>query len=298
QMGQAELHADIEVLHVLAIGAEVVATQEAIELLAENVDEDIGTARRVDAEQREERRPEAPGPQALALVGVAGLIDVEDGLIGQGRQQFLVSGFEAGADLLYQLGQLAPADGDLHYVAQELADGGKGGVTNALEEADQGRQVRPGQAGLNHRFGQRRVMHLLALGAPVGVSAVLLNLDGNLLNLDLLHDARSFIGVLQRPAAVRAAVEDVIVGCGDLFRRERRAFVARMAWLAGATAFVLLVLAAVPRWLDNVTGRRLGRIAGVLACCRQLHFQPSNTSVLLSDALAKLLARRTSCRGG
>jgi len=38
QMGDAELHGDVEVVHVLVVGREVVAAEHAVELLAEHVD--------------------------------------------------------------------------------------------------------------------------------------------------------------------------------------------------------------------------------------------------------------------
>ncbi len=122
-------------------------------------------------------------------------------------------------------------------------------------------------------------MHLLALGAPVRVAAVLLDLDGHLWDLHLLHDARSFLGVLQRPAAVGTAVEGIIVRGSDLRRGKRWSFVARMPRLSAAPTFGLLILAAILWRLDNITGRRLGRIAGVLACCGQLRFQVGDALV-------------------
>ena len=54
QMGQAELHQDAKIFHVLAIGAEIVAAQNALELLAQHVDEDIRAPRLIDFEQGEE----------------------------------------------------------------------------------------------------------------------------------------------------------------------------------------------------------------------------------------------------
>jgi hypothetical protein len=75
------------------------------------------------------------------------------------------------------------------------------------------------------------------------MATMLLDLEGDFLNLHLLHDARRLIGVLQGPAAIRATVECIVVGIGNLFRRKRHAFVAWMAGLPAAPAFVLLVLA-------------------------------------------------------
>ena len=50
QMGDAELHGDIEVLHELAVGREIVAAQGAVELVAQDLDQNLRAARLVDAE--------------------------------------------------------------------------------------------------------------------------------------------------------------------------------------------------------------------------------------------------------
>ena len=41
QMGDTELHSDVEVLHVLVIGGEVVAPEHSLELLAEHLDQHL-----------------------------------------------------------------------------------------------------------------------------------------------------------------------------------------------------------------------------------------------------------------
>lgn len=54
QVGQAELHGDAEVFHVLAVRREVVATQHAIEFLAQYFQQHIRASRGINLEQREE----------------------------------------------------------------------------------------------------------------------------------------------------------------------------------------------------------------------------------------------------
>ena len=44
QVGDAELNGDVEVFHVFSVGVEVVAADDAVELFAQNVDEDFRAA--------------------------------------------------------------------------------------------------------------------------------------------------------------------------------------------------------------------------------------------------------------
>ena len=85
QMRETELHQHMLVqAHVFAIGAEVVAADHTIEFRSQRVQQHFAAARRFDLEQREERGAETPGPQRLAVFLVAGLVDVEPPLFGQG----------------------------------------------------------------------------------------------------------------------------------------------------------------------------------------------------------------------
>ncbi len=51
QMGNAKLNAHIKRVHVLALSAEVVATQHAVELFTQRIDEHLAATRRVDPEE-------------------------------------------------------------------------------------------------------------------------------------------------------------------------------------------------------------------------------------------------------
>lgn len=57
QMAQAELHQHVLVEpHVFVIAAEVIAAEHAVKLQAQRRDQHLAAARRIDLEQREERR--------------------------------------------------------------------------------------------------------------------------------------------------------------------------------------------------------------------------------------------------
>ncbi len=115
---QTELYADVEVLHVLAVRAEIVAAQQAVELLAQHVDEHVRAARRVDAVERKQFAAKAPRPQPPAAIRMARLVDVQSRLAGQRVQQLFVTRTQAAANFLHQLRQLPAAD----TVVEELAD--------------------------------------------------------------------------------------------------------------------------------------------------------------------------------
>ena len=195
QMRQAELHEHMAVLHVLAVGAKVVTADQTVELLAEHVEQNLRATRGIDVENREERRPKAPRPQALPGVEVAGLIDVQARFLGQGAEQLLVGCFQAGTHFVHQLGQLSAADGDAHHVAEKSADGGERGMTDTLEKGHQRRQPRPRQAGLNDGRRHRGVMHAPTMATPVGQPPMFLDAQGHLDDLDLLEHAGSRVGL-------------------------------------------------------------------------------------------------------
>ena len=131
---------------VAAVGREVVAAQHPVELRPQHLDQHVGTAGRVDLEQRVQPGPEAPGPLPLAVLLVPGLIDVEPRLAGQVVEQLLIGSLQRPADLGDDLGQFARARWSPDDVAEELADGRERGVAGPLEVGDQGGQARPDQA--------------------------------------------------------------------------------------------------------------------------------------------------------
>jgi len=62
---------------VTPVSREIVATQNPVELLAQNLDQHITAARRVDLEECVQTGPKAPDPLPKAILLVTGLIDVE-----------------------------------------------------------------------------------------------------------------------------------------------------------------------------------------------------------------------------
>src|SRR4051794_39002447 len=145
-MRQTELEQYTELALVATIGREVVAAQDSIELLAQDLNQHVRTAGRVDLEQRVQAGAETPGPHPRAVLPMAGLIDVESRLRREILEQFRIRSLQGRADRGDDLGQLAPRDRHLDDIAEELADGGEGGVAGPLEGGDQGGQARSHQA--------------------------------------------------------------------------------------------------------------------------------------------------------
>lgn len=145
-------------------------------------------------------------------------------------------------------------------------------MTGRFEIGHQGGQARSHQpAGLNVRR-KRGIMDATAAWAPECVSAMLGDASGFLDEFDLLDNARGGLGVRQRAAAARAAVEPMVNDAIDLVRRKSPALVFGMIRLTADLAFVLLAArrAGPRRGLGDVAGRRLGRVGGILARRRQL----------------------------
>src|SRR5207247_1562769 len=109
-------------------------------------------------EQRVQAGTKAPRPPALALVGVARLIDVEARLQRQFIQQLLIGLIQRSAHLVDDLGQLTPREGHADDVAEKLADGGVGGMSCPFEVRNQGRQAWPDESADLDPGWQRGVM--------------------------------------------------------------------------------------------------------------------------------------------
>src|SRR4051812_11755182 len=220
-MRQTELEQYTELALVATIGREVVTAQDSIELLAQDLNQHVRTAGRVDLEQRVQAGAEAPGPHPLAVLLMAGLVNVESRLGWQILQQFRIRSLQCRADLADDLGQLAPRDGQLDDIAEELADGRERGVARPLEIGNQSGQARSHQAATFDGQGERGIAHLLAMGTPPRVTAMLFDRQRHLRDLDLLDDARRGGGGLQAVSATGAEVQDVVVRSAvDLFRRK------------------------------------------------------------------------------
>ncbi len=125
QVGQAELHKHPAVAHVLAVGTEVVTSQNAVKFSAQNFDQYLRAPRRCDLEHGKERGTETPSPHALAAVLMPGLVHIQERFVGEDAQEPFVCLLHALAHLGDELGKLTATDGHTGDVTQELANGGE-----------------------------------------------------------------------------------------------------------------------------------------------------------------------------
>ena len=190
-----------------------------------------------------------------------GLIHIQLLGLGQHRQQGLIGILQRGTDLLHGLGQQTAADPDTDHVPEVLADGAKRHVASALQEAHQGRQSRPDQAGFLQRFRPRRVVHFAALDAAVSDAAMLFDVDRLGQQFDLLERAQLLRNILQRRVAAgrRLIVPDPRFV--EFVGREGLAFVSRVTGLAADASFPRTPAFLRTRRLNNIAGGRLRRVA-------------------------------------
>jgi len=90
QMRKAKLHPHVEITHELAVRREVIATEDTVKLLAQDVDQDAGAARLVDAKEGVELGAKAPSPKLIPVLFVASLVDVEANFERQSISKILV----------------------------------------------------------------------------------------------------------------------------------------------------------------------------------------------------------------
>ena len=148
-------------------------------------------------------------------------------------------------------------------------------MTDPLEVGDDGGQPRPGQAAALDRERERGVMGLATVGAPSRMTAVLVDLQGHVADVNLLDDLDRFgVGQVQVPAAAGAGVEEVVGGGGgEHLGREQLALVCGVSRLAAGLAPLLAGRRLRLGRLDDVRGGGLGRVGGILEGRGQLLLQ-------------------------
>ena len=123
--------------------------------------------------------------------------------------------------------------------------------------------------------GSGAITRLVTVGAPSRMTAVLVDLQGHVADVNLLDNDGWFgVGHEQVPTAAGAGVQEVVGGAGgEHLGREQLALVCGMSRLAAGLASLL-----AGRWLrlgrlDDVRGGGLGRVGGILAGGGQLFLQ-------------------------
>ena len=124
-------------------------------------------------------------------------------------------------------------------------------------------------------------MGLATVGTPGRMTAVLVDLQGHVADVDLLDNLDRFgVGQVQVPAAAGAGVEEVVGGGGgEHLGREQLALVCGVSRLAAGLAPLLAGWRLRLGGLDDVRGGGLGRVGGILEGRGELLLQ------LLDDGL-------------
>ena len=139
-------------------------------------------------------------------------------------------------------------------------------MTDTLEVGDQGGQSGSDQAAALDPDGQRSLVKLLTARAPSRMTAVLLNRQRRVVEVNLLDDAGLAPGRrLQVMAAPGTKIETMIEKPGvDSLGRERLPFVLRVSGLATDLALGLTLGRRRLGRLDDVGRGGLGRRRGIL----------------------------------
>ena len=186
QMSQAELQSHVFVeLHVLAIGAKVVAPQKPVKLRAQDVHQHFAAARRRHFEHGVAQSLKAPSP-SLAVVLVPGLVHVQDVFLAELLQHRFIRVFQAFADLADHLGDEPLADTQVNHIAEEAANSGNRHVANAMKPANERRETRADQSRLQQMIGKARLILLFAVRTPLADDLMLCDEDRLGVQLDLL----------------------------------------------------------------------------------------------------------------
>ena len=147
EMSQAELHYRRAFLHEAQVSGIVVAADHPVESRTEDIEQDLGAACFVNSEEGVLRRPEAPGPELVAVVLVSGFVNAEVRLEGKQSQEFVVDGRQSrGNPRSHDLRQGPPTQALAEDFVHKRFDSGVGGVTASFEKADESTQSRTGDA--------------------------------------------------------------------------------------------------------------------------------------------------------
>ena len=105
EMSQAKLDGDRGFFHIRPIRRKAIMPQHRLALARQKVFQNLAGARGREVKHGKGRYGKNPCPQQVTLVFVAGFVDVELFLLGQGFDQRLIDGLERLADFVDELGQ-------------------------------------------------------------------------------------------------------------------------------------------------------------------------------------------------
>ena len=117
---------------------------------------------------------------------MAGLVNVDTLFVGEEIQKFLIGLLQCTSHLANDRRQLPARDRQVDDIADEFPDGGERSMADPLEVGDQGRQSGTNQAAAFDPDGERGLVKFLTARAPSRMTAVLLDRQRHLFDVDLL----------------------------------------------------------------------------------------------------------------
>ena len=155
-------------------------------------------------------------------------------------------------------------------------------MTYTLEVGDQGSEPWPEQTTALYGDRQAGRMDLVAVRAVVLVTAMFLDMQGNVAHVDLLDDIRSKAGGSQAMPTIGTELQLMIEGANQ-FGREQGTLMLGMTGLPTAGAGCFLVGGRGLGRLDDVRRRGLGRSRGVLVGSSKPFLKLSDSRFQLVD---------------
>jgi hypothetical protein len=154
-------------------------------------------------------------------------------------------------------------------------------MADPLEVGDQGGQFGPDQAAAVDPDWKRCRIELLTTRAPCRMTAVLLNRQRHLIDVDLLDHTGLAPGCGFQPMAAPGTKIDTMIErpVVDGLGRERIPFVFRVSGLATDFALSLTIGERRLGRLDDVRRRGLGRCRGILPRRRELLLESSDSGL-------------------
>ena len=216
---------------------------------------------------------------------MAGLVDVEMPFVRQATQESLIGLLERTSHLADDRRQLPARDRQADDIADELADGRERSMADPLEVGDQSSQLGPDQAAAFDPDGKRSLVKLLATRAPSRMTAVLLDRQRHLIDVDLLDHTGLGPGRGFQPVAAPGTKIETIIKrpVFDRLGREGIPFVLGVSGLAADLALSLTIGGRRLGRLDDVRRRGLGRCRGILPRRRELLLESGDSGLKRSE---------------
>lgn len=259
QMSQAEL---LNLVSIFDISTKEIADYCAVVSFSKNISEYLRRPRFGNAEKAERRGAENPYPVFYPLVFPTGLVNIQNRLSWDMLLELLARPSKGLIDTADRIAEMTSSDIDVQHIMAEIFQSAVGGVQRAFHIADQSLQTQPEQLPLDNSGRQFSPDDSSAFGTDKTVQTVFSDTDrfvnkfNGLLNFGIFD----WLTTAYITAVATISVKrDRLV---NLILPEWLSIDPFMAQLATLTTGTIGLFGF--RRLDNIRGRRLGRVRGIL----------------------------------